>query len=101
MMTHRRRMSAEKVSGLVAVPLSSHRLPNRQVLMEELHGTALREVCCSVRGASEDPLGGEQPLQAHRASRVDAGRADADLRSWRQSQKQRTKKSQVYYLEHI
>lgn len=85
-------MSAEKVSGLVAVPLSSHRLPNRQVLMEELHGTVLREVCCGVRVASEDPLGGEQPLQAHRAPSVDAGRADADLRSWRQSQKERTKK---------
>lgn len=69
--------------------------------MEELHGTALREVCCSVRVASEDPLGGEQPLQAHWAPRMDAGRADADLRSWRQSQKQRTKKSSLLFRAHL
>lgn len=37
-----------KVSGLVAVPVSRKRLPDRQVFMKVLHCTVLREVSCCV-----------------------------------------------------
>lgn len=68
-----------KVSGLVAVSLPSRRLPDGQVFMEVLHGTMLREVGCCVPGTSQDPLGGEQSLQAHRAPGMDTSCANAYL----------------------
>lgn len=72
-------MSIVKVSGLVAVPLPSKRLPDRQVFMEVLHGTVLREVGCCVPVTSQDPLGGEQPLEANRAPGMDTSRANTYL----------------------
>lgn len=63
------------VSGLVAVPLPSKSLRDRKVFMKVLHGTLLREVGRYVPITSQDPLGGEQPLQADRAPGVDASRA--------------------------
>ena len=75
-----------KDSGLVAVPLTGKRLPDRQVFVKVLHGTLLSEVSCCVPITSQDPLGGEQPLQANRTPGVDASRADTNLRSWKESQ---------------
>lgn len=47
--------------------------------MEEGHGAALREVSGGVSVSGEHPLGGEQPLHANGAPRVDAPRTDANL----------------------
>jgi len=58
-------------------------LGDGDVLVKVLHAALLREVGHSVPGASEDPLGGQKPLQAHRASGMDPCRTDADLSSCR------------------
>jgi len=73
-----------EVSGLVAAPLLGERLHDGQVFMEVLHGAPFREVRRCVPVPSQDPLGGEQPLQPDGASGVDTPSADADLCSWRQ-----------------
>lgn len=73
---------AERVllkSSLVAVPQPCKRLPDRLVFMEVLHCTILREVSYCVPVTSQDPLGGEQPLQAHRAPGMDTSRANTYL----------------------
>lgn len=54
-------------------------LPNRLVFMEVLHATMLREVSYCVAITSQDPLGGEKPVQTHRAPGMDPRCANTDL----------------------
>ena len=67
---------------LVAGPLPVEGVCHGEVLVEELHAALLREVCRRVPVPSQDPLGGEQPLQTHRPAGMDTGSTDANLRTW-------------------
>lgn len=73
--------TAVKLSGLVSVFLSSERLPQRQVFMKICHCAVIREIRRRVPITSQDPLGGEQSLQAHWTAGMDASRANANFSS--------------------
>lgn len=72
----------------VAISATGQWLPDRQVFMKVLHGPVLGEVSSRVTVTSQDPLGGEQPLQADRAPGVDTSCADAYLRSYQPKRQQ-------------
>ena len=93
--------SAKNNCGLVAVSLSGQRLPNRQVFMEVFHGAVLREIRRCVPITSQDPLGGEQPLQAHRSSGMNTRCAYTNLCSWRQSQGKKVRENGKQHMEAV
>lgn len=64
------------VGDLAEVPLG-----DREVFMEVFHAALLREFSHSVPLPSKYPLGGQEPLQTHRASGVDACCTDTNLSS--------------------
>lgn len=78
----------EKVSSTQLLPFLGWARP--QILVEKLHGARLAEIGGRVAFPPEDPLGGEQPLQAHGAAGVDARRAEAHL--WSCAHKKKKKK---------
>lgn len=50
-----------------------------QILVEVLHGALFREVCSGVAVSSQDPLSGEETLQAHGTPGMDTSCTDAHL----------------------